>query len=154
MLGHGRRPQRVALTAAGLAVDGVAAFVGPAHVLAHVVPEEHADYERMCENKRILETTSDAKGRRIKVTPFEVHARHVQLGEASIPAPHINFYFANGAAVVPTLGNADDDAALDQLRDAMPGLEVVGVPSPVIAYGGGGIHCATQQMPAAPAPEG
>ena len=130
-------------------VDGVAAFIGPAQVLAHMVPEGHADYERMCENKRILETSTDAQGRTIEVTPFEVHAHSRQLGDIS---GHINFYFANHAVVVPTLGVADDEAALDQLRDALPGYEVVGVPSMVIHLGGGGIHCVTQQVPALGSP--
>jgi len=98
----------------------------------------------MCENKRILETTTDALRRPITVIPFEVHARPLQLGEVSFSTPHINFHFANNAAVVPTLGNADDEAVLDQLREVMPGRTVVGVPCPAPYYGGGGIHCVTQ----------
>jgi agmatine deiminase len=42
---------------------------------------------------------------------------------------------------------ADDLAALDALREIVPDREVVGVPCPVIGYGGGGIHCITQQVP-------
>jgi agmatine deiminase len=33
------------------------------------------------------------------------------------------------------------------LQAIVPDREVVGVPSTVVAYGGGGIHCITQQMP-------
>jgi agmatine deiminase len=61
---------------------------------------------------------------------------------------YINFYQANGAVVVPTAGNADDLPALDHFREIFPGRDVVGVPTPVVAYGGGGIHCITQQVPA------
>jgi agmatine deiminase len=32
---------------------------------------------------------------------------------------------------------------------ALPGRKVVGVRSRVIAFGGGGVHCITQQVPAA-----
>jgi len=131
-------------------VDGVAAFVGPGRVLAHMVAEDHPDHERMLENKRILETTTDALGRPIATIPFEVDAGPLQFNDASFVSPYINFYFANGGAVVPTLGTADDEAVLDKLRDVLPGREVVGVPCPVIYYAGGGIHCATQQMPATP----
>ena len=57
-------------------------------------------------------------------------------------------YFANGALIVATGGTGEDDlAALDALRDIVPDREVVGVPCPVIGYGGGGIHCITQQVP-------
>ena len=49
---------------------------------------------------------------------------------------------------MPTGGTGGDDlAALDALREIVPGREVVGVPSPVIGFGGGGIHCITQQVP-------
>jgi agmatine deiminase len=54
---------------------------------------------------------------------------------------------ANGAMIVPTSGTGDDEAALEQLRQIVPEREVVGVPAPVIAYGGGGVHCITQQVP-------
>ena len=50
--------------------------------------------------------------------------------------------------IVPTGGNAPDLAALEHLREIFAGREVVGVPTPVIGYGGGGIHCITQQVPA------
>jgi agmatine deiminase len=38
--------------------------------------------------------------------------------------------------------------ALEQVAAALPGREVVGVPGSVLAYGGGGVHCITQQVPA------
>ena len=41
----------------------------------------------------------------------------------------------------------EGDAALDQIRAALPDREVVGVPGAVLAYGGGGVHCITQQVP-------
>jgi len=49
------------------------------------------------------------------------------------------------ALIVPT--GEDDLAALDALREIVPDHEVVGVPCPVIGYGGDGIHCVTQQAP-------
>jgi agmatine deiminase len=53
--------------------------------------------------------------------------------------------------VVPTAGTAYDEHGLERLREIFPEREVVGVPTPVLAYGGGGIHCITQQVPAAAA---
>ncbi|WP_404954717.1 agmatine deiminase family protein [Streptomyces sp. 147326] len=37
-------------------------------------------------------------------------------------------------------------ANLAVLASALPGRTVVGVPTPALAYGGGGIHCITQQL--------
>jgi agmatine deiminase len=48
---------------------------------------------------------------------------------------------------VPTGGTDGDQVALERLQEILPDREVVGVPSPIIAYGGGGVHCITQQVP-------
>jgi agmatine deiminase len=52
--------------------------------------------------------------------------------------------------VIPVAGlDPDmDEQALAVIAAAYPGREVVGVPGLVIAYGGGGPHCITQQVPA------
>jgi agmatine deiminase len=49
--------------------------------------------------------------------------------------------------VVPLAGLPQDDEALARLAKLFPGREVVGVPGTTLAYGGGGVHCITQQIP-------
>ncbi len=129
-------------------VDGVGAFVGPGRVLLHMVRDpQHPDYENLLENRRRLETI-DARGRELEVIEFDARSRPVLIGDTPIVETYINSYFANGALIVPTGGTgADDLAALDALREIVPDREVVGVPCAVIGYGGGGIHCITQQVP-------
>ena len=61
--------------------------------------------------------------------------------------PPLNFYIANGAVIAPTAGASTDDAMLAQIADAIPDREVVPVPARVIGFGGGGVHCITQQVP-------
>ncbi len=106
---------------------------------------------RICvENRRRLETT-DALDREIEVVEFDHRSRPVLVGDTPIVETYINAYEANGALIVPTAGTQDDEAALERLCEIVPGREVVGVPCPVIGYGGGGIHCITQQVPRAQA---
>jgi agmatine deiminase len=62
-------------------------------------------------------------------------------------ASYINFFLCNGGAVVPLFADPHDEAALDALRQALPGRQVVGVPARAILLGGGNIHCITQQQP-------
>ena len=51
---------------------------------------------------------------------------------------------------LPTwLGDENDELALKQARKMFPDREVVGVQTREIAFGGGNIHCITQQMPRA-----
>ena len=49
---------------------------------------------------------------------------------------------------MPLSGLETDARALEVIGAAYPGREVVGVPGAVLAYGGGGPHCITQQVPA------
>jgi agmatine deiminase len=97
--------------------------------------------------RRRLETT-DARDRDIEVVEVDLRSAPVLIGDTPIVETCINSCFANGALIVPTGGTgADDLAALDALREIVADHEVVGVPCPVIGYGGGGIHCITQQVP-------
>jgi agmatine deiminase len=53
--------------------------------------------------------------------------------------------------IVPLAGVADpgsDEEALALVAEAFPARQVVGVAGLTLAYGGGGPHCITQQVPA------
>jgi agmatine deiminase len=60
----------------------------------------------------------------------------------------MNFYICNGAVIVPVSGTDTDEAALTVIGEAYPGRQIVPVPGAVLAFGGGGPHCITQQVPA------
>ena len=71
----------------------------------------------------------------------------VDIGGKHLTVTYVNSYQANGGLVVPTAGAVFDEYALELLGEIFPDREIVGVPTPVLAYGGGGIHCITQQVP-------
>jgi agmatine deiminase len=45
-------------------------------------------------------------------------------------------------------GAETDERGVAQLGKLFPDREVIGVPAATIAFGGGGPHCITQQVPA------
>ncbi len=129
-------------------VDGVCAYVGPARVVLFAPEDEnHPDYARMRANRAILEHTTDARGRRIEIVELPQSGRAVVAGRPT-EVSYLNFYIANGGVVVPIAGAPQDAEALAVIAWALPGRKVVGVRTPAIAYGGGGVHCITQQLPA------
>jgi len=65
-----------------------------------------------------------------------------------VEVPYLNFYVGNGFTVVPVTGHPFDAEALQIIGDQYPGRTVVPVDGTVIAFGGGGPHCITQQVPA------
>ena len=130
-------------------VDGVALFAGPGRVLLHMVRDRHhPDYENLAENRRRL-GDPDARGRELEVVEFDLRSHPVDIGGTSIVENYINSYMANGAMIVPTGGTDGDLVALERLQEILPDRQVVGVPSPIIAFGGGGVHCIAQQVPSA-----
>jgi agmatine deiminase len=121
-------------------VDLIAAFTGPGHVLYQTVDEDNPNYGRCAENLRRLRAAA------IEVTeiPFLPYA---EVAGERVAAGYLNLYICNGAVIVPVAGAESDEAALAIIGDALPDREVVAVPGVVLAYGGGGPHCITQQVP-------
>jgi agmatine deiminase len=73
-----------------------------------------------------------------------------EVADTRVPNAYLNLTLCNGGVIVPLAGGSsadEDEEALEHLAAAFPGREVVGVPGLVIAYGGGGPHCITQQVP-------
>ncbi|MFI9291299.1 agmatine deiminase family protein [Streptomyces gardneri] len=129
-------------------VDGVCAFAAPGKVVVSLPDDpEHPDYARMRANRAVLEATTDAQGR-----PFEIvdvpQVAYADIAGTRVEVSYLNYYVANGGIVVPVAGVPQDDEALAVIAAAYPGRKVVGVRAPGIAYGGGGVHCITQQVPA------
>jgi agmatine deiminase len=121
-------------------VDLIAAFTGPGKVLLQTVPAENPNYERCEENRERLRVAG------IEVTPLP-HLPYVEVAGEQIAASYLNFYICNDAVVVPVIGADTDPEALAIIESAYPGSEVVPVPGAILAYGGGGPHCITQQVP-------
>jgi len=121
-------------------IDGVAQYVAPGQVLLELPGSpDSPDFARSRENLAALERSFDARGRQLDVAVLDPG-----------PDPHVsyaNHYLANGRVVVPLSGTANDDRALGQLAELYQGYDVVGVPGDVLAHGGGGPHCITQQIP-------
>lgn len=150
-------------------VDNVAAFIKPGEVvLAWTDNREDPQYELSAQDLAYLEGETDAKGRKIKVrklpipdVPVCCSARDIdnyvfepgedtrEAGER-LAASYVNFYFANGIALVPQFGgeNAESDArAVKILAELCPERRIVPISARDILLGGGNIHCITQQVP-------
>jgi len=126
-------------------VDNVCAFLAPRHALVQTVADEadpnHAHLE---DNARRLRDAG------LEVERWDLLPRTARPDGSVVAIPYTNFYLCNRAAIVP-LGEQDPDMdaeALRRLGALLPGRELVGVPGRVLALGGGGVHCITQQVPA------
>ena len=130
-------------------VDNVAVYARPGVVVLQGCDEpEERDWLRLNVNARWARGSTDAAGRLLEVVQIPV-LPFVEIGGERRPVPYANFYVGNGFVLVPTANHPADADMLAIISEQYPGREVVGLDvGPILAFGGGGIHCITQQIPA------
>ena len=130
-------------------VDNIAVYARAGTVVLQGCDDPNEpDHLRMNVNARWARGSADAAGRLLEVVEIPV-LPFVEIGGERRPVPYGNFYVGNGFVLVPTAGHEADTDMLAIIAGQFPGREVVGLDvGPILAYGGGGIHCITQQIPA------
>jgi agmatine deiminase len=130
-------------------VDNVAAFARPGVLVVQGCADEtEPDHQRCAINRRSAAGARDAGGRDIEVVEVPVLPFTV-VGATRVAVPYLNYYVGNGFVLVPVCGNDADADMVAIIAEQYPGREVIALDvGAVLAYGGGGIHCITQQVPA------
>jgi agmatine deiminase len=124
-------------------VDLIAAFTKPGTVLLQRAAADNPNHDNLARNREIAVAAG------LDVLDFDPLAYAEVEGER-IVASYMNFYVGDRFVIVPIAGQPTLDAeALTQIDAAFAGTkEIIGVPGVVHAFGGGGPHCITQQVPA------
>ncbi|PIE46700.1 MAG: agmatine deiminase [Gammaproteobacteria bacterium] len=148
-------------------IDDVACFVRPSEVVCIYTDDpKHPFYTTAQQCYRQLSEMTDAKGRKLTVhkicctkqpvyLPTDINIKNNNnskdrtTGELCI-ASYANFLITNNGIIAPQYDDENDELALQQLRNIFPNHTIVGVQTREIVYGGGNIHCITQQLPAQP----
>ena len=150
-------------------VDNVCAFIRPGEaVLAWTDNEDDPQYPLSKACLEYLEGETDARGRNITVhrlpipdvpvviTEHDLAGYTFEEGEdvrepgERLAASYVNFYFTNGAVLLPQFGGenkASDERAVRIMEGLCPDRRIVPVDAREIILGGGNIHCITQQIP-------
>ncbi|GAA2533007.1 hypothetical protein GCM10009860_11230 [Microbacterium mitrae] len=136
-------------------IDSLVRFVAPGVVLLDVPGPGAPDdvWARSSAQARdVLDEAIDANGEPFEVIELPQPDFSLIRGEGDdFLASYVNFYVANGAVFVPEFGDkAADREAQNILAEQFPDREIVPVAIDTIASGGGGIHCATHDLPGTP----
>lgn len=108
--------------------------------------EHYTELNRMEQELLTFRTKSGAPYR---LLPLPMADEAIDEYGDRMPATYANFLIINGAVLVPVYGNAEKDAtALDQIRKAFPGREVIGIDCNALIKQHGSLHCVTMQYPA------
>jgi agmatine deiminase len=122
--------------------------VNPRTVVTAVEPDPRDEnHGVLADNRRRLARARDAQGRPFTIVELPMPSPVVHEGQR-LPATYVNFYFVNGALLVPTFGDrVRDRQAVATLQRLTPDRRVVGVDCRSLIWGLGAIHCLTQQQP-------
>ena len=121
-------------------VDLIAVYSGAGRALLQTVSQDNPNFENCQENLARLR----AAGVAVVEVPY---LPYVEVAGEQVAASYMNLYICNDAVIVPVTGADTDAEALKIIAGEFPGREIVPVSGAVIAYGGGGPHCITQQVP-------
>ncbi len=145
-------------------IDDVACYIRPGEVACIWTDDpEHPFYAAAQAAYKTLSEATDAKGRKLKVWKMCMTKEPCYLkdawsidtatgaipreeGEISI-ASYMNFLITNNAIILPQYGDENDELAVQQAQEMFPGYTIEPVMTTEVAYGGGNIHCITQQQP-------
>ena len=147
-------------------IDNICAFVATAEVvLAWCDDENDPQYAISKACLKVLENSTDALGRKIKVHKLPVPKVPVTVTEKDLEgyvfedgedtreigerlaASYVNFYFCNGAVILPQFGGESDRLAAEILEKVCKDRKIIPIYARDIILGGGNIHCITQQIP-------
>jgi agmatine deiminase len=128
-------------------IDELARFVAPGRIVcAYEDDPGDENYGTLQANYSTLTGAADTNGNPFDVVKLPMpHVRYEDGQKA--PVSYTNFYIGNTVVLAPTFGDENDEKALEILRGLFPGREVAGIDCSDIIYGGGALHCVTQQEP-------
>ena len=126
-------------------IDSLARFVAPAHVVANL-PSRLVTFDPF--HNAAVETVATLRDRGVTVDVIEEPTKP-RVRDLDFVASYVNHYICNGAIIIPEFGDKDSDQrAAAYMRAAYPNREVIQINVDALGELGGGIHCATQQLPA------
>ena len=131
-------------------IDALARFVGPGKVLIQLGNEvDPGDPWSVSghETLEILQTATDARGKKLEIVRLD-DPIDIRSHQHDFVASYVNYYVCNGAVIAAQFGDKTADGrAKEMLQSLYPGrtIEMLNIDS--IGEAGGGIHCATQQLP-------
>ena len=108
--------------------------------------DEHFEQLKLMERELTSFTAPDGSPYRLIALPWP-KARFDEQAHR-LPATYANFLIINGAVLVPTYRDPENDStALERMAQAFPGRETIGIDCLSLLEQHGSLHCVTMQLP-------
>ncbi|MBT1073324.1 agmatine deiminase family protein [Pelotalea chapellei] len=126
------------------------ARICPGNVIVYVACDDERDehYGELKLMEQELSAFRAPDGSPYRLIPLPWPKARFSESACRLPVTYANFLVINGAVLVPTYREQEKDAlALECIRKAFPGREIVGIDCLPLAEQHGSLHCVTMQLP-------
>ena len=129
-------------------VDTITRFANETTIITSICEDPNdPNADSLNNNPKGMREWTDARGQPFKIIKLPLPKNRLEFDGDRLAPTYANFYICNGAVIVPTYGDPNDERALEILRPIFPEREVIGLSSRALITGGGSFHCVTQQQP-------
>ncbi len=131
-------------------IDTLARFC-PSDTIAYVQCKDKSDehYDELQQMEAQLQTFRTMEDEPYRLVPLPMADAVYDEDGNRLPATYANFLILNGAVLMPTYGQPEnDDTARRQLQKCFPKLEIIGIDARPLIVQHGSIHCCAMQFPA------
>ncbi|HYR03309.1 MAG TPA: agmatine deiminase family protein [Syntrophobacteria bacterium] len=121
----------------------------PADTIVYQACDDPTDehYEALDAMAKELDALRTRNGKPYRLLPLPWPEPRIDDAGQRLPATYANFLVVNGAVLVPTYRDTHDATALEVVRSAFPGREVIGIDCSPLILQHGSLHCVTMQLP-------
>jgi agmatine deiminase len=121
----------------------------PDDTILHVSCNDRNDrhYEALLAMAAELQSFRTREDRPYRLLPLPWPSPKYDENGIRLPATYANFLVLNGAVLVPTYRDANDDHALAIVQQAFPGRLILGIHCLPLIRQHGSLHCLTMQIP-------
>jgi agmatine deiminase len=129
-------------------IDDLARLISPTKIVIGMEEDpKDGNYRVLRSVRKQLDKLRDQEGRAFEIVEIPMPGAVEHDGQR-LPATYVNFYFVNGALLVPTYRDKRNDRrAIKVLQQHLPKHKVIGIDCVELIWGLGAIHCLTQQQP-------
>jgi len=131
-------------------IDTLARFADRETILyCHCDDKNDSHFDELSWMEAELQGFKSATGTSYRLVPLPLPSAKYNEDGHRLPATYANFLIINGAVLVPTYRDANDEVALDIFRDVFPDRDIVAIDCLPLVHQYGSLHCATMQLPGA-----
>jgi agmatine deiminase len=129
-------------------IDDLARFISPTKIVIGIEDDpKDSNYRVLRSARKQLDQLRDQDDKPFEIVEIPMPGVVEHDGQR-LPATYVNFYFVNGALLVPTYRHKPNDRrAIEILQSHLPKHKVIGIDCVELIWGLGAIHCLTQQQP-------